>query len=204
MRYTRPGSWIGDLSGIFMTEKEFEALIQAAGSGDRQALNEAWPELYDRLHEIAANQMSRERAGRHLLQTTAIVHEAYFRLSDQKKSYWPDRKSFLAAAAVVMRRVLIDSARNAAAIRRGGNLSRRALLDSRVAWDDQGFAAVDIHEALEELASFAPEQSRALELMIFGGLTGDEVADVLGVSPSTIDRRIRAAKAWLRRELSES
>ena len=186
-----------------MTEKEFEALIQAAGLGNREALNRAWPELYDHLHEIAASQMSRERSGRHLLQTTAIVHEAYFRLSDQKRSQWRDRSSFLAAAAVVMRRILIDSARNAKAVKRGGTMVRRDLSDTRIALDDDGFATVDIHEALEKLAAFAPDQSRALELMIFGGMTGEEVADVLGVSASTIDRRIRAAKAWLRRELSE-
>jgi RNA polymerase sigma factor (TIGR02999 family) len=186
-----------------MTEKEFNALIQAAGLGDRAALNEAWPELYEHLREIAAGQMSRERAGRHLLQTTAIVHEAYFRLSEQKRSHWRDRNSFFAAAAVVMRRILIDSARNNTAAKRGGAMARQALSDTRLALDDDGFAAVDVHEALERLAGFAPDQSRALELMIFGGMTGEEVADVLGVSASTIDRRVRAAKAWLRRELSE-
>ncbi|MEM7311675.1 MAG: ECF-type sigma factor [Planctomycetota bacterium] len=186
-----------------MTEKEFDALIQAAGQGDRDALNAAWPELYDHLHEIASGQMSKERSGRHLLQTTAIVHEAYFRLSEQKRSQWRDRNSFFAAASVVMRRILIDSARNATAAKRGGSMARQTLSDTRLALDDNGFAAVEIHEALERLAAFAPDQSKALELMIFGGMTGEEVADVLGVSASTIDRRVRAAKAWLRRELNE-
>ena len=184
-------------------DPQLNTLLQAAGHGDRAALDKVWPNLYSHLHEIAAAQMAKEKAG-HLLQTTAIVHEAYFRLADQKKSNWPDRNSFYATAAVVMRRVLVDNARKEKAAKRGAGADRRELTDSRLAVDDRGFSAVDIHEALERLAEFAPEQARALELMIFSGMTGQEVATALGVSASTIDRKIRSAKAWLRRELSES
>lgn len=184
------------------SDHHVNSLIQAAGHGDRDALDRAWPGLYKHLHEIAASQMSRERSG-HLLQTTAIVHEAYFRLSDQKRSQWDDQRSFFAAAAVVMRRILIDSARHEKAEKRGGSVLRRELSDSRLAVDDGRYSAIEVHDALERLAAFAPDQAKALELMIFGGLTRKETAEVLAVSESSIDRKVRSAKAWLRRELSE-
>lgn len=185
-----------------MSDPNLNSLIQNAGRGDRAAMDNVWPGLYSQLHDIASGQMAKERPG-HLLQTTAIVHEAYFRLSDQQRSDWRDKPSFLAAAAVVMRRVLIDSARKETAKKRGGAANRHGLSDTNIAVDDHGYSAVEIHEALEQLAGFAPDQARALELMIFGGLTGEEAAEVLGVSASTIDRKVRAAKAWLRRELSD-
>ena len=177
-------------------------MIQAAGQGDRSAMDEVWGVLYRQLHELAAAQMTRERSG-NLLQTTAIVHEAWFRLSKTERSHWTDRGSFLAAAANVIRRVLIDNARRENAVRRGGESTRQPLTDTRLRFDDQSFNAVEIHEALEKLATFAPDQASTLELMIFGGLSGEETAEAQGVSASTIDRRIRAAKAWLRRELSD-
>lgn len=183
-------------------DAQYNAMIEAAGKGDRKALDDLWPGLYGQLHEIAAAQMHKERAG-HLLQTTAIVHEAYFRLANQNRSKWKDRNSFFATAAVVMRRVLVDSARKEKAAKRGGNAARSNLSESRLAVDDAGYSALEVNEALEQLAAFAPDQARAMELMIFGGLSGDEVANMMGVSASTIDRRVRAAKAWLRRELSD-
>lgn len=161
-----------------------------------------WPELYERLHEIAANQMSQERSG-HLLQTTAVVHEAYMRLSKPQQSQFKDKNTFFAAAAVVMRRVLVDFARSEKAAKRGGNKKRQMLTDSRLAFGERGYSTIDIHDALERLAEFAPVQARALELMIFAGMTGEEVAVAIEVSPSTVDRKIRSAKAWLRRELSD-
>lgn len=184
-----------------MSDPKLNLLIQLAGRGDRSALDDVWPGLYAQLHDIASGQMAKERSG-HLLQTTAVVHEAYFRLSDQQRSDWKDKPSFLAAAAVVMRRILIDTARRERSQKRGGNSKRQVLSETSVAFDDHGYSAIEVHEALEQLAKFAPDQARALELMIFGGLTGEEVAGVLGVSASTIDRKVRAAKAWLRRELT--
>jgi len=181
---------------------QISTLIQAAGQGDRSAMDEVWNVLYRQLHELAASQMTNERSG-HLLQTTALVHEAWFRLSSTERSHWRDRGSFLSAAANVIRRVLIDSARKEKAVRRGGNSTQHALSDTRLRFDDRSFDAMEIDEALQTLATFAPDQAHALELMIFGGLSGEETAQVLGVSASTIDRRIRAAKAWLRRELSD-
>ena len=184
----------------------YEALIEAAGRGDRAALDGLLPDLYDQLHELAAFQMRKERPG-HLLQTTAILHEAYFRLSKQERSSWRDMPSFLAAASVMMRRVLVDNARKERAAKRGGSVRRDRLADSKLALLEatpaSNCASIEIHEALEKLSTFAADQARALEMMFFGGMTGEQVAQALGVSPSTIDRRIRAAKAWLRRELSD-
>ncbi len=184
------------------SEHQLNEMIEAAGQGDRMALDRLVPGLYEQLRQLAAVQMQNERSG-HLLQTTAIVHEAYFRLSEQKRSRWRDKSSFFAAAAVVMRRVLIDCARREMAMKRGGTTARQQLSESRLAIDDRGYSTVEIHEALERLGEFAPEQAKAIEMMIFGGMTGEEVAQTLRVSASTIDRRVRAAKAWLRRELSD-
>ena len=184
------------------SDAHLNQLIKAASQGDRDALDGLVPDLYEQLHQLAAAQMQKERSG-HLLQTTAIVHEAYFRLTEQNRSRWQDKSSFFAAASVVMRRVLIDSARHERAAKRGGGAERSVLSDSRLAVDEVGYSTVEIHEALGKLAEFAPEQAKAIEMMIFGGMTGEEVATALQVSPSTIDRRIRSAKAWLRRELSE-
>lgn len=184
------------------SETQLNRLIEAAANGDRAALDGVMPGIYDQLHQLAAAQMRKERSG-NLLQTTAIVHEAYFRLSEQNRSSWRDKPSFFAAAAVVMRRVLIDTARKEKAAKRGGDAVRRELSESQLAVDDRGYSAIDINEALEKLATFSPDQAKALEMMIFGGMTGEEVAEALGVSGSTVDRRVRSAKAWLRRELSE-
>lgn len=184
------------------SDAHLNALLQAAGRGDRDALDQALPGMYEQLHQIAAAQMQNERSG-NLLQTTAIVHEAYFRLSEQNRSSWKDKPSFFAAAAIVMRRVLIDNARREKAVKRGGQVARMDLSDSRLAFEEEGYSAIDINEALEKLAEFAPDQAKALEMMIFGGMVGEEVAKALDVSASTIDRRVRSAKAWLRRELSD-
>lgn len=161
-------------------------------------------ELYNELHSIAANWMRRERPDG-ILQTTMIVHEAYLRLSEgQESSRWKSREEFCAAASVTMRRLLVDHARRKRSAKRGGGQTQDILSDTRLGVDDEQFGAIELHDALEALAGFAAEQSRALELMYFGGLTGDEIASLLGVSPATVDRRLRAAKAWLRRELKQA
>ena len=161
-----------------------------------------WAELYSHLHKIASAQMSRERSG-HILQTTAVVHEAYVRLSKENASQFKDKNSFFAAASVVMRRVLVDSARKEKAVKRGGNATKKSLTDTQLSVGDKGYSVIEIHDCLSKLAEFASDQAQALELMIFGGLTGEETAAVMGVSASTIDRKVRSAKAWLRRELSD-
>lgn len=183
------------------TQRPTDAQIQSAGLGDQRAFDAVYDGLYDELHSIAAQQMARESSS-NLLQTTAIVHEAYVKLASQNQSKWRDRQSFFAAAAVVMRRLLIDNARKEKSKKRGGQRARQLLSDSRLRFDERAFGVLEISDALEKLAEFAPEQSEALELMIFGGMTGEEVAKHLGVSASTIDRKVRSGKAWLRRELA--
>ena len=159
-----------------------------------------WDELYAQLREIAANQMRRESNG-HLLQTTAVVHEAFLRLKDHPAA--KDRHHFLAAAAVTMRRVLIDEARRSKSIKRGGEHERVSLNESSLALGTNRFMATELHAALESLREIAEQEAKIIELMTFGGLTGEEVASILDISASTVDRRVRTAKAWLRRELNK-
>ncbi|MEO1523876.1 MAG: ECF-type sigma factor [Planctomycetota bacterium] len=182
------------------SDEEINQRIRAAARGDRDALDGVADDLYGQLHEIASQHMRAERAGS-LLQTTAIVHEAYLKLSDQQRSRWSDRNDFFAAASLIMRRLLIDHARSETADKRGGGRVRASMQETRLAIEDRRYSAIEISDALHRLAEFAPDQARGIELMVFGGMTGEEIAEHLGVSASTIDRRLRAAKAWLRREL---
>lgn len=161
--------------------------------------DELWRQLYDELHDIASGYMRRESKG-NLLQTTFVLHEAYLRLNSYPQ--WSDRTSFLKAASVTMRRVLIDSARKRNSEKRGGDKERVPLSEAQLAVSGNQFVFHEIHDALQRLSEFAAEESGILEMMVFGGMTGDEIAESLGVSPSTIDRKLRVAKTWLRRELS--
>ncbi len=158
-----------------------------------------WQQLYDELHSIASGYMRRESRG-NLLQTTFVLHEAYLRLKDYPE--WANRTSFLKAASVTMRRVLVDSARKRNAEKRGGQLQKISLADVQLAVSGDQYVFHEIHDALNRLSEFASEESGILEMMVFGGMTGDEIAESMGVSPSTIDRKLRVAKTWLRRELS--
>ena len=158
-------------------------------------------DLYIELHSIATQWMRKERNDG-ILQTTMIVHEAFLRLNKDQSKSWKSREEFCAAASVTMRRLLVDHARQRAAAKRGGNNEVLNLSDSRIAVDEASFQAIDLHESLEKLASFAQDQARVLELMYFGGMSGDAIAEIMQVSSATVDRRLRAAKAWLRKEMS--
>lgn len=183
---------------------QIASLVRAAGTGNREALDQVWPKLYRNLHEIASRQMKGESQN-HLLQTTAVVHEAYFRLSQQQHSAWGDQNDFLAAAAITMRRILVDASRKRNSQKRGGgNTKRNDLSDTQLAVSDGRFEVLEIHEALRRLEEFSPQQSTALEMMIFGGATLPQIAAALSTSVSTVERRIRSARAWLRRELTEN
>ncbi|MEL6104934.1 MAG: ECF-type sigma factor [Planctomycetota bacterium] len=182
------------------SENEIDRRIQAAGVGDRAALDSVADDLYSQLHAIASTHMRSER-GECLLQTTAIVHEAYLRLSDQQRSRWRSRNDFFAAASAIMRRLLIDHARSESAAKRGGKKTRTGLNETQLAIEDRRYSAIEVSDALQRLAEFAPDQARGIEMMVFGGMTGEEIAAQLNVSASTVDRKLRAAKAWLRREL---
>lgn len=178
-------------------------LLLAWGGGDQAAGELLLPAIYDELHRQAARAMRRE-ADSHSLQATALVHEAYLRLIDQRRVEWRSRAHFLAIASQAMRRILVDHARGRLAAKRG-NGARHLTLDSAHSPPDQNDGEIDVlalHDALERLAALDAEQARLVELRYFGGLNIEETAEALGVSPATVKREWASARAWLRRELA--
>lgn len=139
-----------------------------------------------------------------MFQPTALVHETYLRLRKQRQGGWTDGGSFLAVASRVMRNVLVDRARELRRLRRGGDRKQTALEDLRIGVEDEVHGVLEVHDLLELLTKVAPEQARVAELFVFGGLTLEAIAKDLDVSPRTIDRRWRFARAWLFDRLSES
>ena len=176
-------------------------LLIAAGDGRREALDELVPLLYDDLRRLAAAHMRREPPG-HLLQPTALVHETYVRLVDQRRAGWVSRAHFFGAAAGVMRRILVDLARARRADKRGGQLTRVTLAEDAAADGPTEIDVLTLHQSLERMATFSPRQERIVELRYFGGLTIEETAAVLGISDATVVREWTIAKAWLRAALS--
>jgi RNA polymerase sigma factor (TIGR02999 family) len=180
-------------------------LLLAWSQGDSKALEVLIPLVYDELHRLAERHLARERAG-HTLQPTAVVHEAYLKLVDQKRVSWKNRGHFFAVAAQAMRRLLVDHARRRDAAKRGGSVTLVPLEAAdpadapKVAPKEADVLALD--RALEKLAALDATQAKVVELRYFGGLTLDETAEVLGSSASTVGRAFRLAKAWLYRELS--
>jgi RNA polymerase sigma factor (TIGR02999 family) len=177
-------------------------LLLAVSDGRQDALNQLIPLVYEHLRRVAAAQMRREPAG-HSLQPTALVHEAYVRLVDQRHAKWHNRAHFFGVAASVMRRILVDHARARMADKRGGGLELVTLVSDDMAADTP--LDVDIlalHLSLERMAAFNPRQERIVELRYFGGLTIEEAAEVLGISEATLVREWTIAKAWLRADLS--
>jgi RNA polymerase sigma factor (TIGR02999 family) len=179
---------------------EVTRLLQAWGAGDPGALDQLFPSVYHELRRQARRYMDREHEG-HTLQTTALVHEAYLRLVDQRSARWESRTQFFAVAAQVMRRVLVDHARARGAARRGGAAVGVALDEATAAAPEPAEDVVALDEALTRLATFDPRQARVVELRYFAGLGIAEAAEVLGVSRATADRDWAMARAWLRREL---
>lgn len=177
-------------------------LLQDWSKGNQQALEELLPLIYNELRQLAHNFLYRERPG-HTLQTTALVHEAYLKLIDQRDARWQNRSHFFAIAAQAMRRILIDSARRHAAMKRGGpqeNLSLDEVPDVSL---EPNTKLLALDEALTALAEIDPEQSRIVELRYFGGLTIEETAEVIKASPATVKREWAMARAWLHQALTE-
>ena len=170
--------------------------------GDREALDKLVPIVYEELRRQAARYLRRERPG-HTLQTTALIHEAYIRLIDQKNVRWQNRAHFYAIAAQLMRRILVDHARSRQAAKRGGSDIKLPLEEAMIASKGREVDLVALDEALERLAAIDPQQCRVVELRFFSGMSVEETAEVLGVSPRTVKRDWNVAKAWLRREISE-
>src|SRR5262245_54268057 len=170
--------------------------------GDREALDRLMPFIYDELRRIAQRQFRRELPG-NTLQPTALVNEVYLRLIDQKGISWQNRAHFFAIAARIMRQVLVDRARARKAGKRGGGQYKLDLTQaSDLAQGSAHFDLLDLDRALDELASFDPEQSRIVELKFFAGLSIEEIAEVVEVSPATVKREWALAKSWLFRELN--
>jgi len=174
-------------------------LLDAAGRGDAQAAADLLPLVYDELRRLAAARLSRESPGQ-TLEATALVHEAYLRLvSGEAPPRFRDRGHFFAAAATAMRRILVDTARRKLADRHGGGRQREALDGLPAPTPDEELVALD--EALAKLARQDPVKASLVELRYFAGLTGEEAADVLDISPSTADRHWAYARAWLQAEV---
>jgi len=181
---------------------EVTRLLQAWSEGDQSALDRLIPLVYQELHRLAHHYMARERSG-HTLQTTALLNEAYLRLVDSAKPSWQSRTHFFAVSAQVMRRILVDWARSRQALKRGGLEQPLELDEAFVVADAPGADLVGLDDALKALAAIDPRKSEVVELRFFGGLSVEEVAEVLKVSPETVMRDWKFAKSWLRRELSK-
>ncbi len=182
--------------------QEVTRLLVAWGNGDQAALDELLPLVYQELHRLAARQLGRERGG-HTLQTTALVHEAYLRLIDQKETQWRNRAHFFAIAAQMMRRILVDHARARHYQKRGGGAQQAPLDEALEVSAERAAEVVALDDALTALARFDERKSKLVELRFFGGLSIEETAEVLGVSPGTVKRDWTLAKTWLQREMNK-
>jgi RNA polymerase sigma factor (TIGR02999 family) len=181
-------------------------LLQAWGRGDADALNQLTPLVYAQLRRIASNQMRKEHPG-HGLQTTALVHEAYLRLVRIGELQWEDRTHFFAVSARIMRRILVDGARATGRVKRGGRVEQDAH-DKPFDFDqlpapstERSLELCALDDTLASLAQVDPRRAQVVELRFFGGLSVGETAEVLDVSPQTVMRDWRLARAWLTREL---
>jgi RNA polymerase sigma factor (TIGR02999 family) len=176
------------------------ALLDEWGRGDRRALDHLLPLVYAELRRIAARQLRRERVG-HSLQPTALVNEAYLRLVDQRKVDWRNRAHFFAVASQVMRRILVDHARRHNANKRGDGVQSLSIDSAIAAASSDQISVLALNHVLGRLEKLDPGLAQIVELRAFGGLTIEETAHVMNVSPSTAKREWRTAKAWLTREL---
>jgi RNA polymerase sigma-70 factor, ECF subfamily len=181
-------------------QDDVSALLRAWTDGDQRALARLTPIVYDELHRLAHRYLKGERAG-HSLQTTALVNEAYLRLVDYKRMRWQNRAHFLAVSAQAMRRILVERARRRN-VKRGADAEHVSLDAAAVLCTDRSDNFVSLDDALNALADRAPRKARVVELRFFGGLRVEEAAEVLHVSPITVMREWKSAKAWLYRELT--
>jgi RNA polymerase sigma factor (TIGR02999 family) len=179
------------------------SLLSQWAAGDAAALEALIPLIYEDLHRIAARHLRQERPG-HTLQSTALINEVWLRLIDQQNISWQNRAHFFGVSAEIMRRILVDHARRKQAGKRGGGVATIAL-DENVDWsDERDVSLVALDDALVALALQDPQQSKVVELRFFAGLSVEETAEVLGVSPTTIKREWRMARAWLLREMAKA
>jgi RNA polymerase sigma factor (TIGR02999 family) len=184
-------------------DKDITTLLLEWSGGNRAALDELMPLIYGEFRQLATRALSRERPN-HTLQSTALAHELYLKLIDQKRAQWRDREHFFAMASQIIRRILVDHARRLHAQRRGGLETRITLDEALAPQQDRDPNLVELDDALEALSQIDSQQARIIELRFFGGLSIEATGRILGVSPSTVNREWNLARAWLYRELSRS
>jgi RNA polymerase sigma factor (TIGR02999 family) len=185
------------------TSDDVTKLLHDWSQGDTAALEKLIPLVFEDLRQIAGRLFQRETDG-HTLQPTALVSEVYLRLMDQRKVHWQNREQFFGVAALLMRRILVDYAKGRQAAKRGSGIPT-VQLDEMIAVPElRGVDVVALDEALTRLAELDQRQGRIVEMRFFTGLSNEEIADILGISVTTIKREWRTAKLWLRRELSPS
>ena len=179
---------------------DVNALLGDLKVGNDKAAADLVVLLYSELRRLASSYLRRERSD-HTLQTTALVHEAYLRLTDQREVHWKNKEQFMGVAAQLMRRILVDYSRGHDAKKRGGEFEKVFLDEVEIVSRGKAADVIAVDEALTRLAKFDPQQAQLVELRFFGGLDLDEAAAVLGVSRTTVKRNWNLAKAWLAREL---
>ena len=187
-------------SGSTPSKQAITVLLRAWGEGDEQSLEKLTPLVYAELRRVARRFMARERSG-HTLQATALVNEVYVRLVDAKNVSWQDRAHFFAVCARMIRRILTDFARARHYLKRGGGAPLTSLHEGLVAGQERSKDLLAVDDALTALATLEPRKSRVVELRFSGGLSVEETAEVLKISPETVMRDWKFAKAWLAREL---
>jgi RNA polymerase sigma factor (TIGR02999 family) len=185
------------------TPTDVTLILKQVGAGDGDAVAKLVPLLYDELRRLASYYLRRERSD-HTLQATALVHEAYIRLVDQREVEWKNRNHFFAVAAQAMRRILLDYARKHQAVKRGGAVLKISLDEAMILSEANLAELVALDRLLTQLTSIDPQQGRVVELRFFGGLSVEETAELMEISPATVKRDWAMAKAWLGRELRKS
>lgn len=182
---------------------DITALLFEWSNGNKEALNKLVPVVYNELHKLAHRCMAKERDG-HTLQTTALIHELYFRLVDWQNVDWRSRAHFFGVAAQLMRRILVDYSRCHYAAKRGSGLQKLPLDEAPEVTDERLSEFIELDEALASLEKIDSRQSKIVELRYFGGLTIEEIAELNDISPTTVKRELTVAKAWLGRELQKN
>lgn len=182
--------------------EEVSQLLLDWSKGDDTALNKLIPVIYQELQRLAHHYMRQERV-EHTLQTTALVNEAYMRLVSYQMIQWQGRTHFFAVAAQAMRRILVEHARGRASVKRGGGMQKVSLDETAIVSEAKAAELIAVDDALNRLEAWDPRKSKIVELRFFGGLSIDETAEALKISPTTVQREWRSAKAWLYRALSE-
>lgn len=182
-------------------QTEITQLLLDWRNGNKEALDQLTPLLYAELRRMAASYLRRERSN-HTLQPTALVNELYMQLAKMAKLEWKDRAHFFGISSYLMRQILVQHARTTNAAKRGGNVKKLSLDEALTVSEDGSSELIALDDALRELAAFDDRKSRIVEMHYFGGLTQQEMAEVLGISESTIGRELRLAHAWLFRQVS--